>query len=118
MAYRYMEFPLHFIFSIIRDRTFKPNIKISKSIKEIQKNIFCQWRPWGEGKISIFFIIRDRTLKLKNQIFNMNLRNSMKYCLTRGFQRVRGAAFLFSLLLVIGLSNLNINISILFKEIQ
>ena len=46
-------------------------------IKEIQKNIFCQGRPRGEGNLFIF-ILRDRTFKLKNQYFHINESSSKK----------------------------------------
>ena len=84
------------------------NTKISISIKEIKKKKNCQGRPRGGGKIFIFVIIRDRTFKLRYQYFHIYLRSSKKIFFAWG-----GGKFLFSLLLEIGPSNLNINISIL-----
>ena len=46
----------------------------------------------GGSIISIFFIIRDRIFKHKNQIFHINQRNSTKYFFARG----EGAIFILS----------------------
>ena len=66
------------LFSLLLEiRPSNINLKYFMLIKEIQKNIFCQGRPRGEGNLFIF-ILRDRTFKLKNQYFHINESSSKK----------------------------------------
>jgi len=98
-----------FIFFIIRDKTIKHKYQyLHLNQRNSTKNFFARGVPGGGGKIFIFVIIRDRTFKLRYQYFHIYLRSSKKIFFAWG-----GGKFLFSLLLEIGPSNLNIKISIL-----
>jgi len=68
----------------------------------------------GGGKISIFFIIRDRAFKIKYQYFHINQRNSIFFL--PGSSQGGGGNISISLLLEIGPSNIDINIFILIKK--
>ena len=87
-----------YIFFIIIDKTIKhKNINISILIREILNNILLARGVQGQFSVGQFCV---------------------GHFYPRRVQGGEGEAFLFSLLLEIGISDININISVLFKEIQ
>ena len=70
-------------------RIVQTMLQRTKIIRDVQESFFELFSQTG-GKHFIYFIIRDRTFKLKYQDFHINLRNSKKYFLARGVQGGRG----------------------------